>query len=117
MGTASSTVFLALALLGTAKFHKDAKVGRQRSEEASKSLPPVSVLKPLHGMEARLRENLESFFLQDYHDFEILFAADEAGDAALEVVRSLMAKYPRVRCKVIVNGKPPWPNPPAYSFH
>src|SRR5882724_13060371 len=28
-----------------------------------------------------------------------------------------MAKNPKVRCRVIVNGKPPWPNPPAYSFH
>jgi ceramide glucosyltransferase len=117
IGTASSTVFLVLALLGTAKFHKDAKRWRQRSEAVSKSLPAVSVLKPLHGMEARLTENLESFFLQDYPDFEILFAADEADDAALGVVRGLMAKYPRVRCRIVVNGKPPWPNPPAYSFH
>ena len=117
IGTASSTVVLILALLGTARFHKEAKAWRKRSEAVSKSLPPVSVLKPLHGMEARLSENLESFFLQDYPDFEILFAADEADDAALEVVRSLMAKHPKVRCKAIVNGKPPWPNPPAYSFH
>jgi ceramide glucosyltransferase len=68
-------------------------------------------------MEARLDENLESFFQQDYPSYEILFAADEAGDAALEVARRLCKRYPGVHSTILVTGKPPWPNPPAYSFH
>jgi ceramide glucosyltransferase len=35
-------------------------------------LPPVSVLKPLYGVEPELEQNLESFFLEDYPDFEII---------------------------------------------
>src|SRR5205085_1914371 len=115
IATASSTVFLLLALFGAAKFHRHAK--RLRRTAVLQSLPPVSVLKPLHGMEARLRENLESFFQQDYPDSELLFAVDEPDDEALTVVKELMAKYPNVRSRFIVNGRPPWPNPPAYSFH
>ncbi len=117
IGTASSTVFLILALLGAAKFRKDAVHWTRHNAALSESLPPVSILKPLHGMEARLQENLESFFRQDYPDYEILFAADESDDAALTVARELSAKYPKIPCKIIVNGRPPWPNPPAYSFH
>jgi len=79
-------------------------------------LPPVSVLKPVHGLEARLRENIESFFRQDYPDYEILFAADEADDAALEVVREVCGRYPHIRTRVLVTGTP-WPNPVVYSFH
>ncbi|MFZ0880394.1 MAG: glycosyltransferase, partial [Candidatus Acidiferrales bacterium] len=80
-------------------------------------LPPVSVLKPVHGLEANLKENIESFFRQDYPSFEILFAADDPDDAALGVIREISAKYPRIRSQILVTGKPPWPNPPAYCFY
>jgi ceramide glucosyltransferase len=68
-------------------------------------------------MEAQLRENIESFFRQDYPSYEILFAADEADDAALDLVREVSARYPQIPCRILVTGKPPWPNPPAYCFY
>jgi ceramide glucosyltransferase len=115
VGTLSSAVFLGLALLGVVRFRADA--GRQFSsipEDAR--LPAVSVLKPVHGLEAQLKENIESFFQQDYPNYEILFAADEANDAALDVVREVSARYPHIRSRVLITGTP-WPNPVVYSFH
>ncbi len=56
------------------------------------------------------------FFRQDYPDYEILFAADEADDAALDVVREVCARYPHIRSRVLVTGAP-WPNPVVYPFH
>jgi len=79
-------------------------------------MPGVSILKPVHGLEADLKENIESFFRQDYPSYEILFAADGPDDAAIAVIQEISAKYPRVPCEVLVTGKPPWPNPPAYCF-
>jgi ceramide glucosyltransferase len=115
IGTVSSAVFLGLAVLGVIRFRADAR--KQISSIPDNAhLPPVSVLKPVHGLEARLRENIESFFRQDYPDFEILFAADEANDAALDVVRAACARYPHIRSRVLVTGTP-WPNPVVYSFH
>ncbi len=115
VGTFSSIVFLGLALLGVIQFRADAR--RQFSSVPDDALlPPVSVLKPVHGLEARLKENIESFFRQDYPDYEILFAADEADDAALDVVREVCALYPHIRSRVLVTGTP-WPNPVVYSFH
>ena len=115
VGTLSSAVFLGLALLGVIRFRSDARK-QFASVPDDANLPPVSVLKPVHGLEARLKENIESFFRQDYPDYEVLFAADEADDPALEVVREVCARYPRIRSRVLVTGTP-WPNPVVYSFH
>jgi ceramide glucosyltransferase len=115
IGTISSTIFLLLALSGAAKFHREAR-NQQLAAGKLTSLPPVSVLKPVHGLEARLKENIESFFQQDYPNFEILFAADSEDDAALGVVHELCARHPLIPSRIIINGRPPWPNPPAYSF-
>ena len=115
VGTLSSAVFLALTLLGVIKFRSDARK-QLCSVPKDARLPPVSVLKPVHGLEAQLRENIESFFRQDYPDYEILFAADSADDAALDIVREVCARYPHVRSRVLATGTP-WPNPVVYAFH
>ncbi|MFZ0770082.1 MAG: bacteriohopanetetrol glucosamine biosynthesis glycosyltransferase HpnI [Candidatus Sulfotelmatobacter sp.] len=115
VGTLSSAVFLGLAVLGVLRFHAAARQ-QLRPVPDDARLPPVSVLKPVHGLEARLKENIESFFRQDYRDYEILFAADTADDPALEVVREVCARYPHIPTRVLVTGTP-WPNPVVYSLH
>jgi ceramide glucosyltransferase len=116
LGTLTSAIFLLLTIVGVFRFRGQARkfAGAKVSDA---ELPPVSVLKPLHGMEAQLRENIESFFRQDYPRYEILFAADEADDPALNLVREISARYAQIPCRILVTGKPPWPNPPAYCFY
>ncbi|MGB8985514.1 MAG: bacteriohopanetetrol glucosamine biosynthesis glycosyltransferase HpnI [Candidatus Sulfotelmatobacter sp.] len=115
IGTLSSVVFLGLAVAGVVRFHTAAR--RQiRSVPEDAKLPPVSILKPVHGLEAQLKENIESFFQQDYPRYEILFAADEADDPALAVVREVSARYPHIQTRVLITGTP-WPNPVVYGFH
>jgi ceramide glucosyltransferase len=116
-GTLSSWTFLVLAVLGAAKFHRDAKAQRRQAQSIpDSSLPPVSLLKPVHGLESRLGENTESFFKLDYPNYEIIFAADLEDNAALAVVREICARYPQIPTHIVVTGSPPWPNPPAYAF-
>jgi ceramide glucosyltransferase len=115
IGTLSSAVFLGLTLMGVIRFRTEAR-NQLDSIPDDALLPPVSVLKPVHGMEAQLERNLESFFQQNYPAFEILFAADEADDRALEVVRAVCARYPQIPSRVLVTGAL-WPNPVVYSFH
>jgi len=115
IGVLSSSIFLLVSLLGTAKFHSESEEQRQFAEKNSQ-LAAVSVLKPVHGAEPRLKQNVESFFRQDYPEYEILFAADEENDAALPIIREVASRYPNVKCSILVTGLPELPNPPAYSF-
>jgi ceramide glucosyltransferase len=115
IGTLSSGLFLGFAMLGVVRFRSGARK-QLRSIPDDAHLPPVSVLKPVHGLEAQLKENIESFFRQDYPDYELLFAADQEDDPALEVVREVCGRYPHIRSRVLVTGTP-WPNPVVYSFH
>jgi ceramide glucosyltransferase len=117
IGTITSTIVLILSVAGAVKFRRDARRDRDTFARLATHLPPVSVLKPVHGNEPRLKENIESFFRQDYPEFEILFAADEADDPALPVIREICARYPNVPTRIMVTGKPPWPNAQNYCFH
>src|SRR3954469_13932802 len=114
IGTLASTVFLVLALLAARRHAIRMQAARQRHSE--NATPPVSVLKPVHGMEPRLRENLESFFQQDYPQFELLFCARTTDDAALELVREISARYPHLPVRILASGEPPWPNAKVYSL-
>jgi ceramide glucosyltransferase len=116
-GTLSSWIFLAMSVLGAMKFHRDAATQRRQAQSIpDTSLPPVSLLKPVHGLESRLKENIESFFNLDYPAYEIIFAADLENNAALAVVREIAARYPQIPTRIVVTGPPEWFNPPAYSF-
>jgi len=116
VGSTSSTVFLFLSLLGAVRFRGYAGRDRQMSQAAAGTLPPVSVLKPVHGAEPRLEENLESFFLQDYPDFEIVFGCRNAADPALAVIERLRARHPAVKVRIVLSGEPQWPSAKVWSL-
>jgi ceramide glucosyltransferase len=56
--------------------------------------PPITVLKPLKGPGVELAMNLETFCRQDYPEYQIVFGVEDAGDPAVEIVRSLMRRFP-----------------------
>jgi ceramide glucosyltransferase len=55
---------------------------------------PVTVLKPLCGIEPRLYENLRSFCEQDVPEQQIIFGARHANDPALAIARRLQKEFP-----------------------
>ncbi len=64
--------------------------------------PPVTILKPLKGLDEGLEVNLRSFFEQDYPEFQLLFGVAEAKDPAIAVVQKLMAEYPERDARLVV---------------
>lgn len=77
---------------------------------------PISILKPLSGLDEGLEENLRSFFVQDYSCFELLFAVRTAADPAHALVERLRAEFPNIAARVILTGEPPWPNAKVWSL-
>jgi ceramide glucosyltransferase len=73
--------------------------------------PPVSVLKPIYGLDRELEENLRSFCDQDYPDFEIVLSLQRENDPARPLLERLQADYPdRVKLTIrnsepVLNGK------------
>ena len=83
---------------------------------AAGPLEPISVLKPLHGLDEGLEQNLRTFFDQDYPAFELLFAAREEDDPGLALARRLALEYPHIPASFLVTGDPRWPNAKAWSL-
>jgi ceramide glucosyltransferase len=81
-----------------------------------RSTEPVSILKPLAGLDLGLESNLRTFFEQDYPAFEILFAVRDAGDPASNVVLRLQQAHPQVSARLLVTGDPPYPNAKVFSL-
>lgn len=83
---------------------------------ALRAAEPISILKPLAGLDLDLESNLRTFFEQEYPAFEILFAVRDAKDLAAGVVSRLQKEYPRVPSRLIVTGEPPYANAKVYSL-
>ena len=77
---------------------------------------PVSILKPLAGLDDDLESNLQTFFEQDYPNYEILFAVQTLEDPAIEVVKKLQHQYPAIPTQLVITGVPPYPNAKVFSL-
>lgn len=76
---------------------------RRRRLPAPARIEGVSVLKPLAGVDDTLEQNLETFFVQSYPDYELIFGVQSPDDPALRVARDLRARYPHVRARIVVH--------------
>lgn len=106
---AGSFVYCVLSVLAARSYL------RQKSPETT-CFEPVSILKPLAGIDEGLEENVRSFFQLDYPSFEILFAVRSADDPARPLVERLCREYPQVSSQLIVTGEPPYPNAKVFSL-
>lgn len=75
---------------------------RRTGNVSGRTLPPLSVLKPIKGTEQSLEENLRSFFEQDYPgELEIVFASEELSDPGMEVARRVAKAHPHVAARFV----------------
>jgi ceramide glucosyltransferase len=87
------------AILAALRFFR-----RERSRTLPKYTPPVSLLKPVKGVDFASYKNFSSFCSQDYPDYEILFAANDDSDPALPLIRRLAAEFPGRGIRVITGA-------------
>ena len=69
------------------------------------SLPKVTVLKPLCGLDPETYGCLRSFCDQQYPEFQIIFGVASADDAVLAVVRRLQQEFPLRDLRILIDRR------------
>ena len=65
--------------------------------------PPVSILKPLQGLDSELEKNLEAFCHLDYPDYEMIFCFKNAKDPAYPLAEKLKQNCGNIPVKIVVD--------------
>ena len=66
------------------------------------SLPPVSILKPLKGIDPEIYEGFRSHCQQDYPEYEIIFGVSDPADPAVASVEQLQRQFPERAIRLLV---------------
>ncbi len=93
----ASAVFVWLAI-------RCVKAFRLASAGSSTFLPPVTILKPVCGMDESLYENLLSFCRQSYPKYQVVFGVLDAADPAIPTIERLIRELNDVDITLVVNG-------------
>ena len=75
----------------------------RRSLPAPPEHPPVTILKPLHGAEPGLYENLRSFVEQDYPTVQLVLGVNDREDTALPVAEALIRNLPAAEIVLVLD--------------
>lgn len=92
---------------------------RQRGAREASFEPPVSIVKPLRGLDEGLEENLESFFRLDYPTsaLEVVFSFASASDPAYTTARRVADRYPKITSTFVFDEREPGGNAKVNRLH
>ncbi len=120
----SISIIISLLHLVTSVSVISAKLKKGNSKELENNTdttipyyPTVSILKPLKGIDDELEDNLRSFFILDYPNYEIICGVEEITDPSVEIINKLKAEYPLQKCTLVINNNKIGLNPKVNNMH
>ena len=117
LGLITSTGFAAIVLWAVPGYLRERRKALTQLENRPGFTPPLSLLKPLHGAEPGLEADLETFFLQDYPSYEILFCTRSPSDPGLAIARQVAARHPNIPATFLsTHGQPDYSNAKVASL-
>ena len=78
---------------------------RERARKLPDFAPPVSILKAVRGVDFATHENYCSFCRQNYPQYEIIFAVNDAEDPAAAEVRRVMQEFPSREIRLLIGAE------------
>ena len=91
-------IYYLIAIFSTWHFFRSSA---KEVSSASNFRPPVSILKPVRGLDPDAYENFASFCRQDYPEYEILFCIGDRGDPVLTVIEQVAHDFPECKIRVL----------------
>lgn len=67
--------------------------------------PPITIFKPLCGLESELYNNLASFCQQDYPEYQIIFSVRSAEDPIIKIVKDICQNFPNLDIDLVINER------------
>ena len=100
-GIVSSSLYCLLCLWSASKFLREREA--DDSARSTRPLPPISILKPLKGIDPEIYESFRTHCRQDYPEYEIIFGVSDPDDAAIESVKALQREFPDRRIQLVMS--------------
>jgi ceramide glucosyltransferase len=96
----SPLIYYVLALIAARRFF------RESSTASACHTPPISILKPIRGLDRDTYENYASWCRQRYSEFELIFCVFDETEPAIPVIEQLIRDFPDCSIRLLVGSTP-----------
>lgn len=100
LGCLSSSIYYLVVLWSADAFTRAGK--SHKGASPAQTLPSVSILKPLKGIDPEIYESFRSHCLQEYPEYEIIFGVSDPEDPTVARVEELQREFPDHAIQLIV---------------